>query len=1139
MSSAPPASMQPEGRLCVADGLEWYRVDDYDLLDPFLVNVTSRSDLWLFVSSTGALTAGRRSPEQALFAYETDDRLHRSGGRTGPFTLIRTGGGDEPWQPFAPHAPYGTVRRSVAKTLCGDRLRFEEHNPELGLTFRYTWATAAGYGLVRTCELAAAAGASGCDIELLDGLIDVLPAGVELEAQQTSSTLVDAYRRSEFDPESGLALFTLEALVSDLSDPAESLLASVVWSRGLDAAVTAMSDRQIRSFRSGKALEAEHLATGVKGAFLVSAPARVGPDSPLRWTIVADVNRDHIAVARLRRWLRSAGAAESNARAAVDQSHGDLTSLIAHADALQQTADRGATVRHLANVTYNCMRGGVPLDAHRVGLADVSRFMSARNRPAAARFEQLAAGMDAVVELDELQAAVSQDATLARLANEYLPLTFSRRHGDPSRPWNSFQIGDGASTGDRLFAYEGNWRDIFQNWLALVHSFPGYAPSFLAKFLNASTLDGHNPYRIGSDGIDWEMPGEGSWSTFGYWGDHQIVYLHSILDAVHRFHPGSLEAALDRLEFSYGDVPYRMLPYDSIVADPKHTLEFDHAAQDGIDDRVTEIGADGRLVAAAGGGVHHASLAEKLLVPALAKLSSLVPGGGIWLNTQRPEWNDANNALVGIGVSVVTVFHLREYLAFLDGLLERSPVGEVPVAPAVLEWMAGLESAFDTHRGLAEGDPITAEARRDLLDQLGRSASSYRSSVYGRPPEPARAASVAAVRGCIRAALPHLDRIIAEARRSDGLAHAYRLLRLGPATAELDPLYVMLEGQIAALSSALAGPQDVIDLVDALFASDLYRPDQRSFLLYPNTPRPSFMNKNQVPESAVGPALRSLIDDGHGIAQRDADGSVRFAAHLRRQEDLEDAIDSLEEACRPDSAGRAEVLEAYEAVFEHRAFAGRSQTMYRYEGLGCVYWHMVMKLMFRLQQRIFAAADSDADRDLLAEMVHRYRRVRAGLGPSKTVVDHGAFPLDPHSHTPAHTGAQQPGMTGAVKEGILLRWGELGLRVDDGRLGFAPVLLDPAEFLAAACPWPPLGEGGSLEPGTLGFTYCGAPVVYHQDDSAPWTRATLLGGETVAGTDRLDRAVSRALFARTGAVSRIDVGIDPAQLFPQEGAALV
>ena len=48
-----------------------------------------------------------------------------------------------------------------------------------------------------------------------------------------------------------------------------------------------------------------------------------------------------------------------------------------------------------------------------------------------------------------------------------------------------------------------------------------------------------------------------------------------------------------------------------------------------------------------GGEVIHVNMVEKLLVPVLAKLSNFVPEAGIWLNTQRPEWNDANNALAG------------------------------------------------------------------------------------------------------------------------------------------------------------------------------------------------------------------------------------------------------------------------------------------------------------------------------------------------------------------------------------------------------------------------------------------------------------------------------------------------------------
>ncbi len=62
------------------------------------------------------------------------------------------------------------------------------------------------------------------------------------------------------------------------------------------------------------------------------------------------------------------------------------------------------------------------------------------------------------------RAAESGDADLIRLCYEYLPLTFSRRHGDPSRPWNHFSINLKKADGSPNLDYQGNWRDIFQNW---------------------------------------------------------------------------------------------------------------------------------------------------------------------------------------------------------------------------------------------------------------------------------------------------------------------------------------------------------------------------------------------------------------------------------------------------------------------------------------------------------------------------------------------------------------------------------------------------------------------------------------------------------------------------------------------------
>ena len=190
-----------------------------------------------------------------------------------------------------------------------------------------------------------------------------------------------------------------------------------------------------------------------------------------------------------------------------------------------------------------------------------------------------------------------------------------------------------------------------------------------------------------------------------------------------------------------------------------------------------------------------------------------------------------------------------------------------------------------------------------------------------------------------------------------------------------------------------------------------------------------------------------------------------------------------------------------------------------------------------LQQRIAAAVDAHsgdgtsepagdgAANTAVDELIERYRQVRAGMGWLKPVRLHGGFPLEPYSHTPADAGAQQPGMTGTSKESVLLRWGELGVSVSDGCVQFRPVLLEPGEFLAEPRPWPPLGDGRRLEAGTLGFTYCGVPVVYRLVEGDPWLRVTTASGTATVAGSRLDRAASAALFARSGQIARIDAGV--------------
>ena len=63
-------------------------------------------------------------------------------------------------------------------------------------------------------------------------------------------------------------------------------------------------------------------------------------------------------------------------------------------------------------------------------------------------------------------------------------------------PGISFSIDIKKPDGSLKLGYEGNWRDIFQNWEALAYSYPEYVESMICTFLNATTADGYNPYRI-------------------------------------------------------------------------------------------------------------------------------------------------------------------------------------------------------------------------------------------------------------------------------------------------------------------------------------------------------------------------------------------------------------------------------------------------------------------------------------------------------------------------------------------------------------------------------------------------------------------------------------------------------------------
>ena len=81
-----------KGQFITINGERFYEIAHYDAMQPFFISLASDTDLWMYLSSTGGLTCGRRSPQEALFPYYTDDKITESYEFTGPRTEIKVKG---------------------------------------------------------------------------------------------------------------------------------------------------------------------------------------------------------------------------------------------------------------------------------------------------------------------------------------------------------------------------------------------------------------------------------------------------------------------------------------------------------------------------------------------------------------------------------------------------------------------------------------------------------------------------------------------------------------------------------------------------------------------------------------------------------------------------------------------------------------------------------------------------------------------------------------------------------------------------------------------------------------------------------------------------------------------------------------
>lgn len=1127
-----------EGQVVELYGERFYKISNYDRMPDFFMTVVSDSDHWMYISSNGSLSAGRKNRDNALFPYYTVDKIHDYKNNTGSKTICFIEKDDKSflWEPFVDdYEKIYRLERNLYKSIYGNKIVFEERNIDLEVSFQYGWYNSEKYGWIKKSILENIGNAS-IAFDLIDGISNILPYGVDYSFQNEYSNLLDAYKKNELLTDSKLGLFTLSSIPVDRAEPSEALKATTVWSDlPFPCSTYLISDIQLQKYRAGLGIKLEANVFARRGAYYVNLVNSLKSSQNINWYMIAEINQDSSDVVNLDLSIKDDESLTQKLEDDIAFGTSNLIRIVGGADGIQVGRDKLVMARHFSNTLFNAMRGGVFTNSYEVKVSDFELFINQCNKVVGDRFKDDLHKLPTVIDYNELLlwSGTINNPDLQRICFEYLPLTFSRRHGDPSRPWNQFSIETKNEDGSEKLSYQGNWRDIFQNWEALSLSFPEYIESMICRFVNASTADGYNPYRITREGIDWECPDpDDKWAYIGYWGDHQIIYLQKFLEQSEDFHPGKIDDLLLKEIFVFANVPYRIKPFEEMIKDPKDTIVFDSELNAQIEESVLGIGADGKLLYGPGKDIYRVNLMEKVLCTLLSKICNFIPEAGIWMNTQRPEWNDANNALVGNGSSMVTLYYLRRFLSFWNRKFKNLTIDRFEISEEIAILLNEIITLFEQNIGLIRKG-FSDSDRYYFAQYLGNAGNKFRQSIYSNSFSGKKdSVSKAKLTEFIDLSIRYINHTIGKNRRPDGLFHSYNLISFKEEEISIRPLYEMLEGQVAVLSSGFLDTNEGLDVLDAMKSSDLFRKDQYSYLLYPERELPRFVEKNIIPEREFlkSSLLQKLVrEQNRTIVQQDETGKYHFNGSFRNVTDLSGALDRLDKGLL-EEVGLEEkevIFEIFESVFDHQSFTGRSGTFYGYEGIGSIYWHMVSKLLLATQESYLKGIDTDSDAVKLGKLKDHYYEIKAGIGIYKSPKLYGAFPTDAYSHTPGNSGAKQPGLTGQVKEDYISRFGELGVLIRSGRIVFSPSLLNHNEIMQNEEIFNYIDLEGNnnvieLKVNQLAFTYCQIPIIYTFGGKQQLTIEFSNGTQKVIPECTIDEKISHKIFSRSGEVRKIE-----------------
>ena len=226
------------------------------------------------------------------------------------------------------------------------------------MTYRYEWSSSNKFGFVKESTLINH-NEIAVDINILDGIQNILPYGVGSDLQNQSSNLVDAYKRNELIENSGLGIYALSAIIVDKAEPSEALKANTVWSSGLDDVTYLLSSLQLKTFRKGKSIIPEFDVKAEKGAYFINSTLTLSSNESKQWMIVANVNQNHSQIVKLSKSIVTDSNLCEKVRYDVKVGTERLITLNSSADGVQLSGDKFRDSRHFSNTLFNIMRGGI------------------------------------------------------------------------------------------------------------------------------------------------------------------------------------------------------------------------------------------------------------------------------------------------------------------------------------------------------------------------------------------------------------------------------------------------------------------------------------------------------------------------------------------------------------------------------------------------------------------------------------------------------------------------------------------------------------------------------------------------------------------------------------------------------------